>query len=137
MVHALETVHDLLVPDGILIDIRPTGDPPPFEVHIDGQIFHAGWLRETDDFVEYFQARDALDETIQRGLFVLEREDTFTFYTYGSTMVELRDYLLAEWSDSIIDDETVRQAEELYAMPGRSIKAALHEMAHIARLRRG
>ena len=137
MVHALEKVHDLLVPDGLLIDIRPTGDPPPFEVHIDGQIAHAGWLQETDDFVEYFQARDALDETIRRGLFVLEREDIFTFFTYGSTVIELRDYLLANWSDAIIDDETVRQAEELFDAPGQSKKAVLHEQAHIARLRRG
>ena len=136
MVHALEIVHALLVPDGLLIDIRPTGDPPAFEVHIDGQVSHAGWMRETDDFVEYFQARDALDEAVRRGLFVLEREETFPFFTSGSTMAELRDYLLANWSDAIIGEEIVRQAEAFFDTPGRSKKAVLHEMAHIGRLRR-
>jgi hypothetical protein len=135
MVHALETVHALLVPDGLLIDIRPTGDPPAFEVHIDGQVSHAGFIRETDDFVEYFQARDAVDEAIERGLFALEREDTFPFYTYGSTMGELRDWLLTNWSDAIIDEEIVQRGEEFFNRPGRSKQAALHEMAHIARLR--
>ena len=50
MVHALETIHGLLKPDGRLIDIHPSGDPPPIIVRIGERSEIAGWLQETDDF---------------------------------------------------------------------------------------
>lgn len=136
MVHALEKIHGLLKPGGSLIDIRPSGDPPEVEVHVDGHIKHAGWYDETDEFVEYSQAQDAMDEAIERGLFVVEREGDFEYLTHASSVVELRDYLMGEYSDAIIDDETVRRGEELLAAPGREKGAALREITLIFRLRR-
>lgn len=136
MVHALKKVHTLLKPDGVLIDIRPTGDPPAFEVHVDGHITHAGWYQETDDFVEYFQAHDALNEAIRWGLFVRERAETFSFLTHASTIFELRDYVLSEYSDAVVDDETVRRAEEQFQTPGKDKEVVLREPALITRLRR-
>ena len=73
MVHALEQTHRLIVPGGMLIDIHPVTDGPP--VLIRGQ--KVGTMKETDDFVEYVQASAALDEVIQRGLFVVERSSPF------------------------------------------------------------
>lgn len=136
MVHALKKVHSLLKPKGLLIDIRPTGDPPAFEVHVDGQISHAGWYQETDDFVEYFQAQEALNEALKQGLFVLEQTQTIDFLTHSASIVELRDYLLAEYSDAIVDDEVVRQAEKLFATPGKNKDIVLRETAVVNRLRR-
>lgn len=137
MVHALKKVHSLLKPGGMMIDIHPTGEPPAFEVHIDGRVTRAGLYQETDDFVEYFQADDALAEVVREGLFVVERAGTFRYLTHADTIFELRDYVLAEWSDAIVDEEVVRRAAELFEAPGREKDVVLHEKVHIARLRRG
>jgi hypothetical protein len=73
MVHALEITRSLLKPDGLLIDIHPTGDPPFVEVHVDGEVRLAGYLEETDNFVEYLEADDALTNVTRRGLFEFVR----------------------------------------------------------------
>lgn len=137
MVHALNKVHGLLKADGILIDIRPTGDPPAIEVHVDGRITHAGWYQETDNFVEYFQAQDVMDEAMQRGLFVLEQAGTFAFLTHAATIHELRDYVVAEYSDAIVDEAVVQRADELFRAAGRDKEIVLREITHIGRLRPG
>ena len=71
MVHALEIVHDLLKPGGVLVDIHPNGDPPPIEVNVGGDVMLAGYLDETDDFEEYFKADEALAEVTGTGLDIL------------------------------------------------------------------
>jgi SAM-dependent methyltransferase len=136
MVHALEKVHSLLKPGGTLIDIHPTGEPPAIEVHIDGQIARAGWLQETDDFVEYFQADDALADVVRRGLFAAEQASQFTFLTHAKTVAALRKFVVEEWSDAIFEEAVLHRGEELFSSPGRDKKAILNEQAHIARLRR-
>lgn len=135
MVHALEKIHALLKPDGVMIDIRPDGQPPAIEVWIDGRVTRAGFYQETDNFVEYFQAQGAMDEAVGRGLFSVERSGTFTYITHANTITELRDHLLEAWSDAIVDGETVERAAALFDQPGREKEVALREGVLIARLR--
>ena len=137
MVHALEKVHSLLEPDGVLIDIHPIFEPPSIEVHDDGRITRAGWLQEANEFVEYSQADDALAKVIRLGLFVLERAGQFTFLSHADIVAELHDYLTAEWSDATLDEGALRRAEELLGVPGRDKEVVMREIVHIARLRRG
>lgn len=133
--HALEIVHSLLKPEGVLIDIHPNGEPPPIEVHMGGESMLAGYLDETDDFEEYFKADEALAEVTARGLFVLEREGQFTFMTHASTITELADFILAEWSDSVVHEETIERANALMGEAGDGKEVALRERARIARFR--
>ncbi len=91
--HALEIIHTLLEPDGYLIDIHPNGQPPPIEACIADQLHLLGYLQETDDFIEYGQASAALDEVIQRGLFVVERQSSFKFITRAGSVDELHTFL--------------------------------------------
>jgi len=134
MVHALEIIHQLLRPHGKLIDIHPVGEPSPIEVRMGGQTTLAGWLTETDDFVEYKQADDALAQAIQRGWFLAEREATFPFVTHADSMSELREYLAKEWKDAILDDQTARKVEELLAGPERDKELLVHDRIHILQL---
>ena len=38
MVHALETIHELLKPDGVLLDIHPTNEPATIAVRLREQL---------------------------------------------------------------------------------------------------
>lgn len=135
MVHALEIVHGLLKPGGVLIDIHPNGEPPPIEVHVGGEVMLAGYVDETDDFEEYFEADKALAEVTARGLFVLEREGLFTFKTHAASITELADFLEAEWTDSVVHEETIARAKALMGEPGESKEITLRENVRIARYR--
>jgi len=135
MVHALEITHDLLKPDGLLIDIHPSGNPPLIEVHVGREVQLAGYLEETGDFVEYFEAHDALTDVTGRGLFELEREGLFTFMLHAPTIMALADHLEAEWSDAVLRDDTIERAAELMGEPGEGREIVLRESVRIARFR--
>ena len=135
MVHALEKIHQLLEPEGRLMDIHPTGDPPPIGVRIGQQTMAVGWMKETDDFIEYAQASEALAQVIRRGLFAVEREGTFEFVTYADSVSEWREYLAKEWKDAILDAVVAAKAEELLSVPGPDRELILREQVRIARLK--
>ena len=133
--HDLEITHDLLKTDGLLFDIHPKGEPSRIEAHVGEIVRVAGYLDETDGFVEYFQADDALADVTGRGLFTLEREGLFTFMLHTSTIKALVDYLEAEWSDSVLHEETIERAAELMGEPGEDREIVLRERVRIARFR--
>lgn len=135
MVHALERAHWLLKENGRLIDIHPLGEPPPIEVRLGSEIHHAGWLREEDDYVEYVQAGEALDEVVSRGLFVRERVDTFAHTTYADTLADLQCYLETEWHDAFIEDVVAGRIEALMSSIEPDQELILRDVVQIARLR--
>ena len=96
----------------------------------------AGYLDETDDFEEYFKADEALAEVMERGLFVLEREGLFTFKTHASSITELADFLEAEWTDSVVHEETIERADDLMGEAGDGKEVVLRENVRIARYRK-
>jgi len=135
MVHALEITRDLLKAEGLLIDIHPTGKPPLIEVHVGREVQPAGYLEETDDFVEYFEAQDALTNVTGRGLFELEHEGLFTFMLHAPTIMALADHLETEWSDAVLREETIERATALMGEPGEGKEIVLRESVRIARFR--
>ena len=122
MVHALELVHDLLIERGFLVDIHPTGEPPRIEVRLGGHLHLAGWLNETDDYIEYTQASQALNEVVTNGLFALERD--------------LCAYLAETWQDALIDEQVAGVVEEIMQSPEVDKEIILREQVKIARYRR-
>ena len=89
MVHALEEVHRLLKPSGILIDIHPVAVSPSIEIHHGKKIDHVGYLYVSQWCKDFQQADSALAEITQRGLFVVEHEDIFDapiYYGFASEM---------------------------------------------------
>jgi hypothetical protein len=135
MVHALERIHALLEPDGRLIDIHPSGEPPPVEVCVGQQTTVIGWMKETDDFIEYAQASAALSQVIERGWFDVERKGTFEFATHADSISDLREYLAKEWKDAILDEAVVVRAEELLSVLEHNKELIVREQVRIARLR--
>jgi hypothetical protein len=135
MVHALEHIHQLLRAGSTLIDIHPSGEPPTVEVRIGRQATVVGRMRETDDFVEYVQANDALVQAVRRGLYAVEREGVFQFATCADSVAELRGYLAKEWKDAILDESVAAQANELLCAPASGAELIVREQVCIARLR--
>ena len=139
MVHALEKIHQLLKPEGRLIDIHPSGERPSIEVRRGSQASAeatvVGWLQETGDFIEYAQAGAALAQAVERGWFAMERKGAFEFVTCASSVVELREYLAQEWQDAVIEDDVAAQAEEQLIALGGEAELIVRERVLIARLR--
>jgi hypothetical protein len=134
MVHALEKIHHLLKPDGFLIDIHPSGEPPPVEVRIGERNHLAGWLKEKDEYIEYIQADEALQSVVDRGLFVLEKQGTFTFNTYAASLEDLRTHLDEVWEDAILDEQVAGRIEDLWCSPSGDKELVIKEIVKISRL---
>jgi SAM-dependent methyltransferase len=142
MVHALEEIHRLLRPDGVLIDIHPAREAPLVEVHADGRIV----VTETyprahgDDLV---QAEEALSESVRTGVFAEEAVRAFEFMTYGSSVAELRAFFeeAGAYDASPIDDQVASRRDAMYARveevrrrTGKRAKIGFREPTRMSRL---
>jgi hypothetical protein len=146
MVHALEEIHRLLKPTGLLIDIHPVAESSPIEIHQDGKIDLAGHLSVRQWCTDFQHADKALTEIIHRGLFATERESVFDSLTHYDSAAEMRTDLkesidkFARDAQSV--DEAVPHAEALAARAEELLQAAasgagliVRERVHISRLR--
>ena len=134
MVHALEQVHFLLKPDGVLIDIHPIGEPPPIEVRIGEEIHTVGWVREADDYCEYVAATNALETAVSRNLYTWQKQGTFTYTVYTDTILDLCNHLAETWTDAIVDEDVIRRTQDLMQTPEPDKEVILREVIKIGRL---
>jgi SAM-dependent methyltransferase len=143
MVHALEEIHRLLKPDGILIDIHPVPEGYFIKALQGDTILFAERKRVTCS-EDVLRAEEALAEVVERDLFSVERRAEFDFLIYASSVRELRDYW--EKLNAFEDDpqgEAIlareeylyTQVEEIMQASGPGAEVATHERARIARLR--
>ena len=63
-----------------------------------------------------------------------DQATTFTFYTYGDTIEELRDYIEENWRDSRIADRTVERTREALRHAA-GVRPRTREVVHVTRLR--
>ena len=126
MVHALETIHDLLKPNGILIDLRPKGIPAGFWGHRGSVSKPLGQIDETDAFIEYRQAALAMQQAVDKNLFRMQASGEYDFIIHAHSFHELKAYLTIEWTDAIIRPEIESAATEMNAE-----KISLHDFIHI------
>ena len=136
MVHALHQIHQLLKPNGLLLDIHPTNELATLEVRVGEQVTPAGWIYEWDDYVEYEWADNALQRAINVQWFELERDGVFSFVCYADSMAELREYLAEEWHDALIDEVTFMRAQELLNTPEHDKEVIVRETIKMARYRK-
>ena len=113
MVHALEKIHALLEPGGTLINIQPDGELDEFYALLNAGEQFIGYLLEKDDYIEYFQAKDAIQTVIAMGLFQSEKVAAFVFCDHADSFNEMKTFLEENWSDAIITDEVIASAKNL------------------------
>jgi len=102
MVHALDEIRRVLVPGGILVDIRPLSDRWPIEVASTRGIKETG---RVDDLLEPLNAdrasNEAMKEVESRGWFKREQEELFPFFYSWDTPSEMEEFVSDDWSDFI------------------------------------
>ena len=110
MVHALEQIHAMLEPGGHLIDIHPNGELNEFIYPLDGSDQFLGYMQETDDYIEYHQADEALQVALSKGWFRVVKTGEFEFRTHADSFDELKIFLEENWSDAVITNEVLASA---------------------------
>ena len=136
MVHALETVHSLIKPGGLLIDIHPGLDKAWVEVRVNGKDYFLDIVEETDDYIEYRQANEALTEIVKRGLYSVEESGKFIFIIHAGSMDEMREFLSASWKDAVLNDSLDGKAREYFSKAAESLEILIREEILITRFKR-
>jgi len=135
MVHALEQIHNLLEPDGYLIDIRPNGEKSEFIYRLEEGDQFIGFYEETDDYIEYRQAAEAIQAVVAEGLFKIIKTDEFEFFDHADTFDEVYAFVTESWSDALVTQETIARARELETQHNIR-EVLLREHVHIRLLQR-
>jgi hypothetical protein len=136
MVHALETVHSLIKPGGLLLDIHPGTNKAWVEAKVNGKEYILDTLEETDDYIEYKQAGDALAQAISQGIISVEENGKFPFIIHAATIEELRDFLTDSWKDAVLNESVDAKAREYYTSSVESYEVLVREEILITRYRR-
>ena len=134
MVHALEQIHDLLKPEGYLVDIHPNGELVEFLLPLEEGEQFIGHMQETDDYIEYHQANDALESAVTAGLFQVVETAEFEFLTHADSFDELKTFLDENWSDAVVTDDVMANARRLERKHGKR-KTLLRERVRIGLLK--
>ena len=135
MVHALNDIRRVLVPDGYLIDLRPFIEKPPMEVVCGEHVIQAGAVDESDSFPDELAANDAIYQVIADDRFMLEQSASFELFTYWESPQALKDHVDSR-DFGHVSAETVAQAEKILANcdPGAKFRTRLNMI--IARYRK-
>ena len=118
MVHALGEIQRVLVPDGILIDLRPVSD------HWHVEVFSARETRETGHVTDLplgleddNAANQAMTNAEANGWFSRESEGFFSIHYVWDTPSEMEKWVEEEWEDFIgLDEETRRATRSAWAV---------------------
>jgi len=130
MVHALHRAQSLLAPGGRLVDLHPSIETA--RVEADGASI--GTLDAGQADRRHGAADAALARAVDAGLFAVESERDFWFWTYGDSIEELRDHVHASWQHTRVGEPLIARAREaVRANPGAVLRIGEH--VRITRLR--
>lgn len=111
MVHALDEIRSVLVPGGILIDLRPITEQWAVEVFSARETRQTGTVTDLSMGVEDDNAANqAMAEGESRGWFLREREDVFTIHYIWDTASEMEEWVDTEWDSYVGLEEEIRRA---------------------------
>ena len=143
MVHALEEIHRLMKPDGMLINIHPVSEGYFIKVIQGESVLFAERKRETCS-EDVIRAEEAIAQVVEHTIFAVDLDTEFDFLTYASSVPDLRTYWEEQTAfDDRPDDEAVvereeklfTQVEEIMQRSGEGTQVAIHETVRIMRLK--
>ena len=111
MVHALNEIRRVLVPDGVLIDLRPVLSHWPIEVVSAREIRETGHIQDLPLGLADDQAANrSIARAEQDGWFRREAEEFFPYYYSWDSPSEMEEWVREEWHDFIELDEKSEKA---------------------------
>jgi len=118
MVHALSEIRRVLVPDGILVDLRPMLSNWPIEVVSAREIRETGYIQDLPlGLADDHAANQAIAQAEQNGWFTRAAEEFFPFYYSWDSPSEMEEWIADEWKDFIqLDEESKRGTRSAWAL---------------------
>lgn len=118
MVHALGEIHRILVPDGILIDLRPIADSWAIEVFSARETYETGHVTDLALGLEDDEAANqAMRNAESKRWFRRENETFFPLHYIWDTASSMEQWIDEEWTNFIgLDDEARRVTRSAWAL---------------------
>jgi hypothetical protein len=115
MVHALKEAWRVLMPMGVMLDIRPLSVDTPLEV-VFGKKRELAGIVDMSPEIEYDIAADkAINTVVKERNFTEDKIDYFDYVYYWKTFHGMMADFEERWKDEIIiTDEVIQRAKSLY-----------------------
>jgi len=138
MVHALDEIKRVLVPNGILIDLRPLADHWRVEVVSLREIKRTGHVTDLPEQTNGDVAsNEAMQAVEQRGWFQREKDELFPFIYSWDTPSEMEEFVGEDWQDFIeLDEDTKRATRSAWAIADADSRVRIRMNVLIARWRK-
>ena len=138
MVHALEEIRRVLVPNGILIDLRPLADNWRVEVVSLREIKRTGRVEDLPTQTKGdLDANEAMQAVAQRGWFKREQAELFPLFYSWDTPSEMEEFVSDDWGDFIeLEEDTKRATRSAWAIADGDSRVRIRMNVMIARWRK-
>ena len=135
MVHALSEIRRVLVPDGILIDMRPLLDRWRIDVSSAREVRETGRVQDFPiGLADDEAANGAIAQAAANGWFVRDGQEFFSYFYSWDTPGEMEEWIETEWEDFIaMDEETKRATRSAWAVGDADTQVRLQVKMLIAR----
>ena len=138
MVHALEEVWRVLVPDGILIDVRPLGEQWQIEVVSANDIKETGRVMDLPEQLNGdMAANEAIQQAESRGWFRRDQEEFFPFFYSWDTPSEMEAFVEKDWADFIdLSEEAKKATRSAWALGDADSRVRVHMKVLLSKWRK-
>jgi len=137
MVHALGEIHRVLVPEGILIDLRPISDHWLIEVFSRRETRETGRVTDLQLGLEDDEAANqAIRNAETNGWFKRENETFFPLHYVWDTASDMEIWIDKEWENFIgLDEDARRATRSAWALGDADSRVRVKAKMLIARLK--
>jgi len=138
MVHALSEIRRVLIPNGILIDLRPVLDHWQVEVASAREVRETGRMQDFPlGLADDEAANRSMAQSEERGWFRRDQEEFFSYYYSWDTPKEMEEWIEEEWEGFIgLDEETKRASRSAWALGDADTQVRVKVKMLIARWRK-
>lgn len=102
MVHALKEAWRVLVPHGVMVDVRPLSVDVPLEIVYKGGSESAGMIDMSPEIHLDIASDNAIETVSREGIFRETHKELFDFAFYWKTVKGMQEDLDENWKDEMI-----------------------------------